>query len=123
MMETSPRKDKGVDKDGKVERGKEEMERAVEMEKKGESEGRKLDKIDDEDEKERRPRETDFEGEKPSRPIYIKVHRRHASTRTLDMFELPWELSKVRYLAKLVWARNLQTCGVGRRTSHHQKMD
>ena len=40
-----------------------------------------------------------------TRPTYIKVHRKHLSPDTLDVYELPWEWDEVSRFSSRVWPR------------------
>lgn len=59
-----------------------------------------------------------------NRPTYIKVHRKHLSRETLDLYELPWEWDSVSFLS-ITPCSLLQTDSKleGFELPAHQKLD
>ena len=56
-----------------------------------------------------------------TRPTYTKVHRKHVSPDTLDMYQLPWEWDEVGFDPHPTLTREITNCGVraGRLELHH----
>lgn len=65
----------------------------------------------------------------PSKPTYVKVHRKHLSPDTLDEYDLPWEYDDVspysrQSVAANIWCNLILTKSTAQsRLHHHQALD